>query len=311
MDKRIAIVGYGNQAKVWAQNLRDSGWQVSIVLRQSSDNQDIAREHGFTVEDIGQINRFSVVALLISDHAMLDFFKNHTLSDGSKIIYAHGSTLLYHFDELPKTVSHLLLSPKMIADEVRACYKNKQALPCVLDVFHSAKPEEDLEYIQHLAQALGSTKQQHLLYDVKTEVHADFFSEQAVLCGGVPKLLMQAVDTMVEKGIPKDLAYLECVKELEIFMRLFNQKGFYQTMQNISPSALYGSAVYAQKMMPTQALQDSFEACMTAIQNGDFYKSLQKDSQQGLSLSQSWKKAMKNSTFNDLSEVYTKKHDKD
>lgn len=311
MDKRIAIVGYGNQAKVWAQNLRDSAWQITVLLRETSDNRSVAINDGFVVEDLSQIKNHSVLALLISDHAMLDFFKTHVLSDASKVIYAHGSTLLYHFDQLPKTISHLLLSPKMIADEVRACYQNKQALPCVLDVFHSSKPEEDLQFTKQLALALGCREAEQMFYDVKTEVHADFFSEQAVLCGGVPKLLMQAVDTMIKKGIPEDLAYLECVKELEIFMRLFNQKGFYQTMQNISPSALYGSAVYTQKQMPSKVLQDSFDQCMEDIQSGQFYQNLQKDSQQGLELSQTWKKSMENSKFNHLSESYVKKHDKE
>ncbi|HMQ10758.1 MAG TPA: hypothetical protein PKC21_07365 [Oligoflexia bacterium] len=311
MDKCIAIVGYGNQAKVWAQNLRDSTWQVTILLRKTSANWSKAINDGFVVEETSLAKNHPVLAILISDHAMLDFFANTVLSDGAKIIYAHGSTLLYHFDQLPKTISHLLLSPKMIADEVRECYQNNKALPCVLDVFHSSKPEEDLQFIKYLATALGCNGQEQMFYDVKTEVYADFFSEQTVLCGGVPKLLMQAIDTMVQNGIPEDLAYLECVKELEIFMRLFNEKGFYQTMQNISPSALYGSALYAQRQMPVKALQESFDQCMDDIQSGRFYQSLQKDSQKGLEASQSWKQEMKSSKFNCLSEGYIKKHDKE
>ncbi len=227
---RLTIIGFGNQAKSWALNLRDSGFPIRIALREDSPTLETAVHMGFNVVEIGTEDFYAdkAFALLTPDLSHHEFMVSHAhlLGEGSFILYAHGYSLIKHnFHERYPQLQHVLFAPKSIGSELRTQYQLKGKLGAVYSLEHfKGQSEEVMAWLKEISRGLGisigpfSTTFRH-------ETEADLYSEQGLLCSLIPYAASEMFQNLTEKGIEPELAYFECWHELKLIVNAMVEKG--------------------------------------------------------------------------------------
>ena len=62
----VAVVGYGNQGRSWALNLRDSGCEPVVCVRQDATREQAAAD-GFSVHEVAEAGEADVICILVPD----------------------------------------------------------------------------------------------------------------------------------------------------------------------------------------------------------------------------------------------------
>ena len=270
--KNIAIIGFGNQAKAWAMNLRDSGWKVKIGLRPTSNSMALASELGFETFNYTETNSEKNFAILTPDDTHFDVVK--TIGEYNKnatFIYAHGFGLLYtelqtQFNE----ANHLLLAPKAIASELRFQYETKGKNGGVYS-FEGLKDKGLEEWSLALGKDLGLNSLHEAT--IEHETKADLFSEQSLLCSVLPYAALYSFKQLREAGISKEVAYFECWYEVKLIVDTLIKIGPEKFFNLISPNALIGSEI-GRSAIFTDHYFIALNNIYNHIQSGEFEKQL-------------------------------------
>jgi ketol-acid reductoisomerase len=271
--KEIAIIGFGNQAKAWALNLRDSGWKVSIGLRPSSSSIELCTSLGFDYFNFQEKSSHSTFAVLTPDdtHALVVESISKT-NDTADFIYAHGFALVYA-EVLTKypNHNHILLAPKAIASELRYQYEIKGKNGGVYS-FEALKDNSKKEFFLTMGHELGLTSLHEAT--IEDETKADLFSEQSLLCSSLPYAALYSYKQLREKGISKEVAYFECWYEVKLIADTLIKIGPEKFFDLISPNALIGSEIGKSVLFDDnykKKLNDIYEH----INSGEFNKQLE------------------------------------
>lgn len=270
--KEIAIIGFGNQGKAWALNLRDSGWKVKIGLRPTSSS--IAKAHALELEtfDYTQNNSEKNFAILTPDDTHFDVV--NTIGEYNKnamFIYAHGFGLLYTELQIKfSEANHLLLAPKAIASELRFQYETKGKNGGVYS-FEGLKDKNLQEWSLTLGKDLGLNSLHEAT--IEDETKADLFSEQSLLCSVLPYAALYSFKQLREAGISKKVAYFECWYEVKLIVDTLIKIGPEKFFNLISPNALIGSEI-GRSAIFTDHYFIALNNIYNHIQTGEFEKQL-------------------------------------
>lgn len=268
---QITIIGFGNQAKSWALNLKDSNFKVTVALRKNSSSIKRATDLGFSIQYLEEKLQGDYFCLLTPDHTHQDFFNSFksSLPENAKIIYAHGYSVLTHkLEERYPNFTHLLLAPKSIGSELRAQFVSGGDLGGVYSVEHSSAPEMDTKHILEISKGLGLNLGPYKA-TFEHETRADLFSEQGILCSMIPYMASEMYDQLIAKGIEPELAYFECWYELKLIVKTMVDIGPQKFFDLISPNALIGSEKGFQKLI-TPDLKEKLRDLYTDIENNQF-----------------------------------------
>lgn len=271
---RVTIIGFGNQAKAWAQNLQDSVFPVRVALRADSPSFEAAVKAGVETVEIGSNEFFEdrAFALLTPDHTHHEFMlmNGHRLHEGSIVLYAHGYSLLKNrFQEHFPHLRHVLFAPKSIGTELRRQYELKGKLGAVYSLEHCKGNSTPIEmWLFKLAHALGITMGPYKA-TFKSETQADLYSEQGMLCTLIPYAANQMFNDLISTGVEPELAYFECWHELKLIVAAMVDKGPEGFFDLISPNALIGSEKGLQKLI-TPDFKTNLRGLLTDIQTGTF-----------------------------------------
>lgn len=281
-DKKIAIVGYGSQGHAHAQNLRDTGHEVFIGIREGK-SAEAARNDGFEVFPVAEaVQKADVVMILAPDEIQGSLYKNEiepNLSAGNALAFAHGFNI--HFDVIapPKEVDVFLVAPKGPGHLVRRTFSEGFAVPALFAVYQDATGNAQATALSY-AKGIGATRVGVLETTFKEETETDLFGEQAVLCGGLTSMIEAGFETLVEAGYQPELAYFEVCHELKLIVDLIYEGGFKKMRHSISNTAEYGDYVSGARVITAQA-KENMKAVLTDIQNGQFAKGFIEDNQNG------------------------------
>ncbi len=286
----LGIIGFGNFAKAWALNLRDSGRNVQILLRDQSPSRDSAQKMDFPVFTIQEFfaeassSQILELAVLVPDDQQKNVIEElaKERKDNLILYYPHGWALLNaQLAENFPQFHHVLFAPKAIGRELRFQYEigNYSAAVYSLEKLSTANRDRIKEPMLVLAKDLGIGVGPFEV-TVAQETMADLFSEQSLLCGLIPEAAMQSFQLLRQKGIPPELAYLECWYELSLVVSVMVEQGPEQFFKSISPNASLG----AKKAAPlfSKPLKKVFESLWNDIESGQFSKELlNQDDQSG------------------------------
>jgi len=281
-DKKIAIVGYGSQGHAHAQNLRDTGHEVFIGIREGK-SAEAARNDGFEVFPVAEATqKADVVMILAPDEIQGSLYKNEiepNLSAGNALAFAHGFNI--HFDVIapPKEVDVFLVAPKGPGHLVRRTFTEGFAVPALFAVYQDATGNAQATALSY-AKGIGATRVGVLETTFKEETETDLFGEQAVLCGGLTSMIEAGFETLVEAGYQPELAYFEVCHELKLIVDLIYEGGFGQMRHSISNTAEYGDYVSGPRVI-TEQTKANMKAVLTDIQNGNFAKGFVEDNKNG------------------------------
>lgn len=277
---QLTIIGFGNQAKAWSQNLKDSAFPITVALKPQSPSISSAVKMGFGVTEIGTQDFYNgqVFALLTPDQSHHEFMESHgpRFKEGSVILYAHGYSLLKHgFHKKFPHLQHVLYAPKSIGTELRKQYELKGKLGAVYSLEHFKGSSEVFEkWLLKLALSMG-INMGPFKTTFKNETEADLYSEQGLLCSLVPYAAGEMFAHLVETGIEPELAYFECWHELKLIVNAMVDKGPEGFFDLISPNALIGAEKGYHRLF-TPDFHKNLRSLLTEIQSGKFNQEIDK-----------------------------------
>jgi ketol-acid reductoisomerase len=270
--KTVAIIGFGSQGHAHALNLKDSGVDVVVGLREGSSSADAAREAGFDVLPVAEAaSRGDIVMVLVPDELHHDVYENEIrdgIADGNTLLFGHGFSVHYGEVEPPPGVDVGLVAPKGPGHLVRRQYTEGSGVPCLIAIAQdSSGRAKDLALAY--SKGIGGTRGGVIETTFKDETETDLFGEQAVLCGGVSELVQAGFETLVEAGYSPEMAYFECLHELKLIVDLMYEKGLQGMRFSISNTAEYGDYTRGKRVI-TDETRQQMKAILAEIQNGDF-----------------------------------------
>ncbi|WP_310583850.1 ketol-acid reductoisomerase [Deinococcus sp.] len=282
-NKLIAIIGYGSQAHAHAQNLRDSGLNVVVGLREGSASKAKAEQAGLKVVSIEEATRTAdVVMLLIPDENQPRTYTESIaphLTAGKALAFGHGFNI--HFGRItpPADIDVFLVAPKGPGHMLRRVYADGAGMPSIFAVQQDASGNARQIALAY-ARGIGGTRAGVLETTFKEETETDLFGEQSVLCGGVTHLIQAGFETLVEAGYQPEIAYFETLHEVKLIVDLIYEKGFEGMRHSISNTAEFGDYVTGPRIITPQT-KAVMKDVLSDIQSGAFAKKFIEDAESG------------------------------
>jgi ketol-acid reductoisomerase len=272
--KQVTIIGYGSQGHAHAQNLKDSGVNVTVGLRRDGMSWKKAESAGHKVAEIADaVKGADVVMILLPDEQQPDVYTTQVapnIKAGAALAFAHGFNV--HYNQIvPRTdVDVIMIAPKGPGHTVRSEYLKGGGVPTLIAVYQD-KTGKAKEVALSYAAANGGTKGGVIETNFREETETDLFGEQAVLCGGAVELVKAGFETLVEAGYAPEMAYFECLHELKLIVDLMYEGGIANMNYSISNNAEYGEYVTGPRVIAGEARVAMKEA-LKNIQNGEYAK---------------------------------------
>lgn len=270
--KTIAVIGYGSQGHAHALNLKDSGLDVIVGLREDSDSIADAESAGLRVETTQDAaDEADVIALMIPDGIQKSVYENAIrpgLDEGDMLVFSHGFNIRFFQIEPPEWVDVALVAPKGPGHVVRSMYVEEIGTPNLVAVNQDASGrawEKTLAY----SRGIGGTWAGAIETTFKEECETDLFGEQTILCGGVSHLIMAAFETLVDDGYQPEVAYFECLHELKLIVDLIHEGGIQWMRDSCSDTAEYGDLTRGPRVV-TDETKEAMREILDEVQSGEF-----------------------------------------
>lgn len=271
-SKKVAIIGYGSQGHAHALNLRDSGVDVVVGLREGSHSWKKAEEAGLQVATVPEAVRESdVVMILVPDQHQRHVYTDQiepNLKPGAALFFAHGFNIRYDYIQPGPDHDICMVAPKGPGHKVRETYVEGKAIPAIVAVEQDASGEAWPLALSY-AKGIGATRAGVIKTTFTEETETDLFGEQAVLCGGVSRLIQAGFETLVEAGYQPEIAYFEVLHELKLIVDLINEGGITKQRWSISDTAEYGDYVSGPRVIDAD-VKANMKEVLNDIQDGTF-----------------------------------------
>ncbi len=282
-DKKVTIVGYGSQGHAHANNLKESGVNVTVALRAGSASTAKAEASGLKVQSIEDaIKEADVVMILAPDEHQAALYRNSVepnIKQGAALAFAHGFNIHYEQIDPRADLDIIMIAPKGPGHLVRATYTEGGGVPSLIAVHQDASGQAK-ELALSYASANGGGRAGIIETTFKEETETDLFGEQAVLCGGATALVQAGFETLVEAGYAPEMAYFECLHELKLIVDLMYEGGIANMRYSISNTAEYGDLTRGPRII-TEETKAEMGRILKEIQNGEFARDFILENQAG------------------------------
>ncbi|MCU1320930.1 MAG: ketol-acid reductoisomerase [Acidobacteriaceae bacterium] len=281
--KKVAIIGYGSQGHAHALNLKDSGVDVRIGLREGSPSADKARKAGLEVLTVADATKWAdVIMNLTPDQTAAKVYHadiEPNLRAGQTLMFAHGFNIRFRTIQPPTDVDVSLVAPKSPGHRVREVFTEGGGVPALVAVEQDASGNALAQALSY-AKAIGCTRAGVLQTTFTEETETDLFGEQAVLCGGTAALVKAGFETLTEAGYQPELAYFEVLHELKLIVDLMYRGGLEYMRHSISDTAEWGDYIAGPRIV-TADVKKAMKGLLNDIQDGTFAKKFIEENETG------------------------------
>tara|TARA_B100002052_G_scaffold252233_2_gene240713 strand:+ start:3932 stop:4918 length:987 start_codon:yes stop_codon:yes gene_type:complete len=277
-DKKICIIGYGNQGRAQALNIKESGFNVKVALRKNSKSLLDAKNDGFTVCNIDYgIKSSELICFLIPDENIKDLIqkKKNIFTKNQTLLFSHGYAVHFENLSLPKFLNIILVAPSGSGKMLRSAYKDGTGIPNLFAVnndYSKNSRQLALEY----SKAIGGGRVGICETTFAEEVETDLFGEQVILTGGLPMLIRKSFNVLVKEGYNPIVAWLVCYYEVKSIVDSFHDIGLLQLNSIISNIAEYGGYTSG-KLVINDVTESNIKKILKNIKNGNFKKEWKKE----------------------------------
>ncbi len=272
--KKVSIIGYGSQGHAHANNLKDSGTDVCVGLREGSASAAKAEAAGLAVKSIEDAVAWAdVVMVLAPDEHQAAIYKDQiepNIKQGAAMAFAHGFNI--HFEAItPRAdLDVIMIAPKAPGHTVRSEFVNGGGIPDLIAIAQDASGNAKNIALSY-ASAIGGGRTAIIETTFREETETDLFGEQAVLCGGATALVQAGFETLTEAGYAPEMAYFECLHELKLIVDLMYQGGIADMRYSISNTAEYGDVTRGPRVV-NENTKAEMKKILAEIQSGQFAK---------------------------------------
>ncbi|WP_370894831.1 ketol-acid reductoisomerase [Janibacter sp. GXQ6167] len=270
--RKVAVIGYGSQGHAHALNLRDSGVDVRVGLKEGSKSRGKAEEEGLRVLTPREAaEEADVIVILAPDQVQRHLYADDiapALKDGDALVFGHGFNIRFGYIKPPADVDVLLVAPKAPGHTVRREFVAGRGIPDIIAVEQDASGSA-WELAKSYAKGIGGTRAGVIKTTFTEETETDLFGEQAVLCGGVSHLVQAGFETLTEAGYQPEIAYFEVLHELKLIVDLMWEGGIAKQRWSISDTAEYGDYVSGPRVI-APSVKEAMQGVLADIQDGSF-----------------------------------------
>ena len=282
-SKTVAVIGYGSQGHAHALNLRDSGVNVVVGLREGSKSVAKAEEAGLTVKSVEDaVKEGDVVVILAPDQVQATLYKEQiepNLRPGAALLFAHGFNIHYGYIKPAADHDVIMVAPKGPGHTVRREFEAGRGVPVLVCVEQDASGQA-WPLVLSYAKAIGGLRAGAIKTTFREETETDLFGEQDVLCGGLSRLIQTGFEVLVEAGYQPEMAYFEVCHEMKLIVDLINEGGISKQRWSCSDTAEYGDYVSGPRVI-TPDVKEHMKEVLADIQNGSFAKRFMDDQAAG------------------------------
>jgi ketol-acid reductoisomerase len=281
--RKVAVIGYGNQGRAQALNLRDSGVSVTIGLPPGSASRARAGEEGFDVMTAAEACGGADVAVMLAadeDHGRIyaeEVAPN--LREGAALVFGHGLSIRFGLIVPRADLDVLLVAPKGPGTALRRDYLAGSGLIALFAVAQDASGAAQALALSYAA-AIGSGRVGILPTNFAEEAEADLFNEQAVLWGAIPELIHAGYETLVDAGFSPEIAYFECLTEVKLIADLIYERGIAGMREAISNTAEFGALKGGARIVNTDT-RTEMRRILREVRSGAFVRDLIDDARTG------------------------------
>ncbi len=272
--KKVSIIGYGSQGHAHANNLKDSGVEVTVGLRKGSSSWAKAEAAGLQVSEVPQaVAQADLVMILTPDEFQSQLYRDviePNLKQGATLAFAHGFAIHYNQVVPRADLDVIMIAPKAPGHTVRSEFVKGGGIPDLIAIFQDASGKARDVALSY-ASGVGGGRTGIIETTFKDETETDLFGEQAVLCGGAVELVKAGFETLTEAGYAPEMAYFECLHELKLIVDLMYEGGIANMNYSISNNAEYGEYVTGPRVINDESRKAMREA-LKDIQNGEYAK---------------------------------------
>ena len=282
-SRRVAIIGYGNQGRPQALNLRDSGVSVTIALPHDSSRRSSAAADGFEVMTADRASADAdIVMMLAPDEDQAHIYREEIephLKPGAALAFSHGLNIHFRLIEPRSDLDVVLIAPKGPGTALRQLYLDGKGMIALFAVAQDATGDAKALALSYAA-ALGSGRAGILASSFAEECEADLFNEQAVLWGAIPELILAGYETLTEAGFSPEIAYFECVSEVKLISDLIYERGIAGMREAISNTAEFGALMGGTRIID-QDTRTEMRRILREVRSGHFVEQLMQDASSG------------------------------
>ena len=271
-SKKVTILGYGSQGHAHALNLKDSGVDVTVGLREGSSSWAKAEAAGLTVKAMGDaVSGADLVMVLLPDENQAAVYRETiepNLKQGATLAFAHGLNIHFAMIQPRADLDVIMVAPKGPGHLVRHTFTQGGGVPSLIAVHQNASGNAKAVALSY-ACANGGTRAGTIETTFRDETETDLFGEQAVLCGGVTALITAGFETLTEAGYPPEMAYFECLHEMKLIVDLIYEGGIANMRYSISNTAEYGDLKIGPRIINDDTKAE-MKRVLREIQDGTF-----------------------------------------
>jgi len=282
-SKRVAILGYGNQGRAQALNLRDSGVEVMVALPPDSRTRATAEADGFDVMTAAEAAaQADLVVMLAADEDHGRIYAEEVaphLRQGAALSFAHGLSIRFGLIQPCPDLDVFLVAPKGPGTALRRDFERGSGLISLFAVAQDASGGAEALALSYAA-AIGSGRVGILPTSFAEECEADLFNEQAVLWGAIPELIHAGFETLVEAGFSPEIAYFECLTEVKLIADLIYERGIAGMREAISNTAEFGALKGGTRIV-TADTRTEMRRILREVRSGSFARELIADAEAG------------------------------
>jgi len=268
----VAVIGYGSQGHAHALNLRDSGADVRVGLRDGSPSGVRAKEQGLTVLPVAQaVAEADVVVILAPDQVQRHVYRDEiapNLRPGATLVFGHGFNIRFGYITPAEGIDVVMVAPKGPGHLVRREYEAGRGVPVIVAVEQDASGNAWPLALSY-AKAIGGLRAGGIKTTFTEETETDLFGEQAVLCGGASQLVMYGFEVLTEAGYQPEVAYFEVLHELKLIVDLMVEGGIAKQRWSVSDTAEYGDYVSGPRVISPE-VKENMKAVLADIRSGAF-----------------------------------------
>jgi ketol-acid reductoisomerase len=265
-------MGFGSQGHAHALNLKESGVDVIVGLRDGSPRTQAASDAGLKVVDPETAAEWAdLIMVLVPDQVQKSFYEDVVaprLTPGDALFFAHGFSIHFGFISPPEYVDVAMVAPKGPGHLVRRQYVEGSGVPTLVAV-HQDSSGDSFALALSYAHGIGGTRAGVIETTFKDETETDLFGEQVILCGGVDSLIQASFETLTEAGYEPEMAYFEVLHELKLIVDLLWEGGIEWMRHSVSDTAEYGDITRGPRIV-TAETKVEMRKILAEIQSGEF-----------------------------------------
>ena len=186
--RRVAIIGYGNQGRAQALNLKDSGIKVVVGLRGGSGSMVEVEAAGIQTALLDEaVASADVVMMLAPDETHAGLYREiePRLREGAALGFSHGLSVRFGFVVPRADLDVFMVAPKGPGTALRSLYKNGKGMIGLWAVEQDATGNAGAIALAY-GQAIGCARAGLIASSFAEEAEADLFNEQAVVWAAFP-----------------------------------------------------------------------------------------------------------------------------